>query len=565
MEVVILEREKFPREHVGESQLPMVNAVMQEMGVWEKVEAAGFPIKTGVTYRWGQTDDLWDFELVPAHIFKEEPRPAKYEGHRVLTTFNVERAIYDKILLDHAAELGCDVREETRVKEVLHEGDSVTGLKLESGEIIEADYYIDASGHTGILRRAMGVETEIPTNLQNVAFWDYWDNAEWPIAVGVGATRVQILSIDYGWLWFIPVGENKTSIGLVMPAVHYKKLGKKPEEIYREAIENDKRVGPLIKNAKSRGEFNTTKDWSFLSKRLHGENWFLCGESAGFADPLLAAGLTLTHHAARHLAYTVVALERGKLEREWLLNHYQDTQVKRMMQHIRFADFWYKGNGLFTDLKEFTTEIAKDAGLEMSADEAFRWLGTGGFLNDTHVVAGVAEFNIGAIKLMSQMFCGDVATWAVGENNYFKLNLEGAEEEDIPLMNEGRITREPCYTRDGKILPKTGVFEHLINLISTEHRIPQIRIGLGKIAQQMQYATFDSSMDYLLELLEFLVQEGWVTASLKKGIPVIPYRTPDESPNVHPNRDEKIPEMREQVDAAKEEELGRTASMNKWS
>jgi flavin-dependent dehydrogenase len=553
IEIVILEREKFPREHVGESQLPMINAVMQEMGVWEKVEAAGFPIKTGVTYRWGQTDDLWDFELVPAHIFKEEPRPAKYEGHRILTTFNVERAIYDKILLDHAAELGCDVREETKVTKILRDGDTVKGLELESGEVIEADYYVDASGHIGVLRRGMDIQVDVPTNLQNVAFWDYWTDAEWPVSIGVGATRVQILSIDYGWLWFIPIGENKTSIGLVMPAVHYKKTGKKPAELYEEAIHADKRVGPLIKNAKSLNEFKTTKDWSFKAQRMYGENWFLVGEAAGFADPLLAAGLTLTHHAARHLAYTILALERGKLDKQWLLDHFQDTQEKRMMQHIRFADFWYKGNGLFTDLKEFTAELAKDEGLEMSADEAFRWLGTGGFLNDTQVVAGVAEFNIGAIKLMSQMFCGNASTWAVGTNNYFKMSLEGAKKEMIPLMNEGRITQEPCYVRDGKILPRTGIFERLITLISTEHRIPQIRIAFGELAKEMEHADLDATMDYLLELLEFMVQEGWVEAKVKKGIQMVPYRTPDESPNVHPNRDEHLDEMRAAAEGHTEE------------
>ena len=72
--VVIFERDKFPRDHVGESQLPAVCKVLAEMDCWDKVEAAGFPIKIGATYKWGDTDDLWDFEFYPAKEFKDEPR-----------------------------------------------------------------------------------------------------------------------------------------------------------------------------------------------------------------------------------------------------------------------------------------------------------------------------------------------------------------------------------------------------------------------------------------------------------------------------------------------------------
>ena len=81
------------------------------MGCWDKVEAAGFPIKVGATYRWGSSPGLWDFYFVPAAKFRDEPRPAKYEGQRKITAFQVERSLYDEILLDHAAELGCEVRQ----------------------------------------------------------------------------------------------------------------------------------------------------------------------------------------------------------------------------------------------------------------------------------------------------------------------------------------------------------------------------------------------------------------------------------------------------------------------
>src|SRR5579862_6041745 len=82
LKVAIFEREVFPRDHVGESQLPIISLILEEMGCWDKVEAAGYPIKIGATYRWGRTKELWDFEFMPAAKFKSEARPAKFVGQR---------------------------------------------------------------------------------------------------------------------------------------------------------------------------------------------------------------------------------------------------------------------------------------------------------------------------------------------------------------------------------------------------------------------------------------------------------------------------------------------------
>ena len=113
LSVLILERETFPRDHIGESLLPPIGPILDEMGVWDKVEAADFPIKVGATYRWGKNPELWDFDFLASETFVEQERPGKFEGQRRRTSFQVDRSIYDKILLDRAAELGCEVREAT--------------------------------------------------------------------------------------------------------------------------------------------------------------------------------------------------------------------------------------------------------------------------------------------------------------------------------------------------------------------------------------------------------------------------------------------------------------------
>ncbi len=77
IKVEIFERDTFPRDHVGESQLPLVSYYLAEMGVWDKVEAAGFPIKIGATYKWGKTKELWDFDFIQGGQLRDEQRPAK--------------------------------------------------------------------------------------------------------------------------------------------------------------------------------------------------------------------------------------------------------------------------------------------------------------------------------------------------------------------------------------------------------------------------------------------------------------------------------------------------------
>jgi len=119
------------------------------------------------------------------------------------------------------------------------------------------------------------------------------------------------------------------------------------EELYGEALQIDARLAGLMKNATPENHVSTTKDWSFLAQRFFGENWFLVGESGGFADPILSAGLSITQGAAREAAFTIIEQEIGKLDPMWLKNEYQKLQVNRVTTHMRFADYWYSANAQF--------------------------------------------------------------------------------------------------------------------------------------------------------------------------------------------------------------------------
>jgi flavin-dependent dehydrogenase len=543
LEVAIFERETFPRDHVGESQLPLISGILAEMGVWDKVEAANFPVKIGATYRWGKSDDLWDFHFLPDGQFRDEPRPARYAGQRLRTAFQVDRALYDEILLDHAREHGVQVYQPSAVGSVERNGRRIDSLQTRSGETVEADFYIDASGHVGFLRRALGIEVEEPSSLKNVAFWDYWQNAEWAVKLGVGGTRVQVMSLGYGWIWFIPLGPTRTSIGLVCPADYYLRSGEKPEDLYRRALSEEPRIAALLANAECEGKFATTKDWSFIAETLADENWMLVGESAGFADPILAAGLTLTHAGAREAAYTINEIVQGG-DRQWLFEQYTARNQRRIRQHIRFADYWYTANAHFSELKEFTSKIAQEAGLNLDADSAFQWLGTGGFVDEDLFVGGLGTFTFNALHEINRWFLDDKIETAYGGFNAFDLNLQDAKKVSLPHYENGRVTRVRGYERDGKVLPLSGMIGRLVKAIRVDRRIMN---ALRVLAQDCRAdgLGFDRvAIDKAMETLEALLRDGWVTGHVMAGAEPLSGIVVEGSQFVTKNTDEKLPAAR---------------------
>jgi flavin-dependent dehydrogenase len=521
LKVIILEREKFPRDHIGESQLPPIVHILDEMGCWDKVEAANFPIKIGGTYRWGKSPELWDLEFIDHETYVNEPRPGKFEGQRKATAFQVDRSIYDEILLDHAQELGCEVREECKVVKIPTNKDRVEGFELQSGETIQARYYMDASGHAGIMRRALGIKTEIPTTLKNIAIWDYWQNADWAIEIGVGGTRIQVLSVGYGWLWFIPLGPTRTSVGIVVPAEYYKNCGMKRDELYAKAINEDERILGLMKNATSEGKLQATNDWSFKSERSVGENWFLIGESAGFADPIMSAGMSIAHMGAREAAYTILELDRGKIDSKWLKHEFERRQLQNIDTHIRFGDYWYSANEQFTELKEFTKKLAADSGLDLTPEASWKWLAQGGFISDRGNI-GYGGFGLAQVHAIHEIMT-DSTESVLAQNNVYKLNLAGATWRDLAQYEEGKVLRFGAYERSGKVLPLFGVTQMLVDHLQVSPKLADLLDRMNKLGMENKndLAFIKRFILAVPEALEAMIIDGWVEPSYDPAAPLV--------------------------------------------
>ncbi len=525
LRVVAIEKEVFPREHVGESLLPVIMPILHEMGVWDDIERANFPVKLGASFTWGRDHDRWDLDFYPVELWKDEPRPARFEGQRRYTAFQVERAIYDDILKRHAQSLGATVLEGVRVERVGRDGDRVTGLDLSTGQTVRARWYVDGSGVVGMLRRAMEVPRWEPEELRNIAIWDYWENAQWAVEIGTGGTRIQVRSLPYGWIWFIPVGETRTSIGLVCPSAYYRDTGLSVEEIYHKALGEQEEIRALLEGATQRGDIRSCKDWSHLADRLVGENWFLAGESAGFADPILSAGLSLAHGSARDVAYTILELERGELDRDWLLGRYNDRNRRNIEQHIRFAQFWYSANSCFTDLAEHCRRIASEAGLRLNPRQAWRWLSQGGFSTEQAGLASVGSFDLASAKQLLERFDerGRKVGMLIDGKNTFRLNLAHATKSTTGVLRDGRIVMADSYERGGRTLVVTGVTGAVVRALEQASEFGAIRRLLTGFFRSVGEDP-DRGLNMAVQALEVMVEEGWVLASYDKKYPRLQVR-----------------------------------------
>lgn len=518
MRVLIIEKEKFPREHVGESQLPVIGKVLHEMGVWDDIEAANFPVKVGASYTWGKTKDRWNFDFFEVEKWTDQQRPGKFEGVRTQTAFQVDRYVYDDILLKHAKKMGCEVWEETLVKKIMHESNRITGFELSNGQAVTADWYIDGSGAAGLFRRTLDIKTWSPDELKNVAFWRYWQNADWATEIGIGATRVEVRSLPFGWIWFIPLGPTRTSVGLICPAEYYKQSGMTPDELYQKAIREQEDISKLMVNAEPDGDLESAKDWSYVAEKLSGPNWMIAGEAGGFADPILAAGLSMAHTSARHAAYVILESRRGTHDDDWLLEDYEFVYSRKIKNHIRFAQYWYAANSHFTDLQEHCSKIAKEAGLDLSPKKAWRWLAQGGFLEESPGTAVFGGYRASSLSIISGYFFGEERqSTAIGKNK-FKLVVNGVEEGFSSTLMQGKIEKTPCLIRDGKRLPLVGAIGFVVKVLRDYDTWDQIADAIN-MQMQMSGMSGDEQAAHAGEVLwalDSLIAEHWVIASVDK-------------------------------------------------
>ncbi|MEX2970731.1 NAD(P)/FAD-dependent oxidoreductase [Streptomyces sp. C184] len=303
VQVTLLERETFPRYHIGESILPSCRPIFELLGVWDKVEAFGFQPKGGAYFSWGP--DEWEVRFAEL-------------GADGANAWQVTRADFDKLLLDHSRELGVDVHEGVTVKEIEFDGDRPVAARWAGdGETgcLTFDYLIDASGRRGVMATKYLGARRFHSIFRNVATWSYWKNAK---SLDRGpAGSITVASVPDGWFWAIPLHDGTTSVGLVTGRDTFNRRRREQggiEAVYDDALRQCPLVQELLADAERVSDFKTEQDYSYTSETFHGPGYLLCGDAACFLDPLLSTGVHLATYSAMLAAAAVGSVLRGEVE-----------------------------------------------------------------------------------------------------------------------------------------------------------------------------------------------------------------------------------------------------------
>ncbi|MDQ3118230.1 MAG: tryptophan 7-halogenase [Verrucomicrobiota bacterium] len=327
--VVIVERDRFPRFHIGESLLPFSMKAFTRLGLHEKFKRAGFMEKFG-----GAMFGACGGEGVKFYF---------EDGFQSQTdrSYQVTRAEFDKILLDHAAEGGAEVREETAV-EAVHFSDDEVQLQIRdnpSGQVeIRAQYVIDASGRNSVIGQHFKLKKNYE-HLQKISIFAHYDGVLWEEGRDGTLTRM-VRAIDR-WFWHIPLTEDRTSIGVVLDSSVYKKTKLSPEDFLEQAVSEQPLLMERMENAERVGPVSVAADFSYRNSRLAGDRWLLAGDAAGFIDPVFSSGVFLAVLAGEQCADILHAVIDQPSRRRRLFAGYEKSINKAMDVYLRFVNAWY--------------------------------------------------------------------------------------------------------------------------------------------------------------------------------------------------------------------------------
>jgi flavin-dependent dehydrogenase len=316
--VVLFEKDKFPRHHIGESTLPDANAVLHKIGVIDDLNRAGFPIKCGLTYKWRHDrpifTDLFSKGVHP-HL-QERLYPRGIPDH----SWQVDRGRYDHILLQRAREVGVEVHEETRVLGIVRSpGDDggVIGVRYMPKDASEehtilARHTVDASGQGRHLSRWLGIATQ-KFALGDTALYRYYKGFSWNARL-IGSFfdgKIFFTSVPRGWMWLIPLSEDMASVGLVTRKEFLRDVA--TDEAFAGELDHAPELAEMLAPAVHVSHAYTSEapatyviqDWTYQNARFAGPGWYLVGDAAAFVDPVLSSGLNLAHNCALLVANAI--------------------------------------------------------------------------------------------------------------------------------------------------------------------------------------------------------------------------------------------------------------------
>ena len=301
--VVVFEKEKFPREHVGESLIPFCYYRLLDLGVIEKVRKFASK-KPGINFldKDGTNESVWCFERVLT------------DGAGMI--YHTPRDIFDQTLLDHAAESGANVLEEHAVKSVILDNPEQVVLSVANkfGEETKytARFLMDASGQSSFLAKKLGDKTPY-SGLDRTAFYRRWKNNKYDKSLNAGMIKIIYLGGEKkGWIWVIPIGRNYLSVGVSINNEYVREKKKTltgenwKNEFYESEIAEATCLNEILSESIPETDTFSVGDYSYFVKNKYGDNYAMIGDAGAFLDPIFSSGLFAAMETAHR---TVGALD----------------------------------------------------------------------------------------------------------------------------------------------------------------------------------------------------------------------------------------------------------------
>jgi len=284
--VVLFEKERFPRHHIGESLMTDTYLTFERMGLLDKMKASPFVRKYSVQF---------------ANPAGKESRPFYFFEalhHESAVTWQITRAQFDLMLIEHAAEQGADVHQETQIKRVLFDGDRAYGVEalMTDGTLqtYEAPVVVDATGQSAMLSNKFGWRVRDP-KLKKAVLYSYFKDAHREPDLNGGATLVLRTPLgSNGWFWYIPLENDITSVGVVAdPEYLVKGRGQDLAKIFQEEIDKVESVRRRVEGGTRVDKIYSILDYSYRSTHNAGDGFILIGDAYGFLDPIYSSGVLL--------------------------------------------------------------------------------------------------------------------------------------------------------------------------------------------------------------------------------------------------------------------------------
>lgn len=349
---LVLEKEKFPRHHVGESLVPACNRIFKELDLLSKLEEAKFLKKYGAAWTTPNNNNPYfhDFK----HIEYEEHvdiafGDRKSELFDTESTYHVDRSKFDEILLKHAEEKGAKIKTESYVKEITFHDTHINAEYISNGkeQFVTAKLVADCSGRSTLLGNQLKIK-EKDKVMQQIALYSWFENydrSKFPLTEYI---YVHFLPLKHSWIWQIPITDSVTSVGIVTHKDNLDLKNNNWEEQFYKLLEKRPELSKIIKKANRVKPFYIEGDYSYEMKQLCGDRFLLVGDAGRFVDPIFSSGVSIALNSARFASKNIItAIEKNEYSRN-SFNEFETIMRNGCKNWYDFIQTYYDLNVLFT-------------------------------------------------------------------------------------------------------------------------------------------------------------------------------------------------------------------------